>query len=784
LDGAPLPLRHPRIVLAVSLLFLVLAAVAASGTLKVLKSGGFDDPSSDSVAAAQLLHKRFPTAQPNLFVLVRDPTGDAGSAAATRVGRSMVEQLTREPGVHLVASYYRTPNTALRSANGSVGLTAVSVMGDQDVAGRTVADLHTRLAGDREGVQVRFGGITQINNDLNDRTAQDLQVAESVALPLTLLLLILVFRGVVAALLPTVIGVTAIVGAMAVLRYIAALTSVSVFSTTLITALGLGLAVDYSLLIVARYRDERARGGGDRAALQRTLRTAGRTVLLSATIVAAVLLTLLAFPLYFLRSFAYAGVATVAITVLGALGPLPALLLLLGDRIDAWRVGRPRTDSTAPDRRLWGRIAGGSMRRPVVCGLVVAAGLVLLALPLGHAQFGIPDERALPKDTESRQAADLLRTSFPGTEDGDAVAVVAPTWTADHADRGLTTYARALSGVSGIDRVDSPVGSFSGGRQVSPAAKGLRNGSGAKGRQVSPAAKGLRNGSGAKGRQVSPAAKGLRNGSGAKGRQVSPAAKGLRNGSAVRLALHTHVVPFSNQGRRLADRVRAVPVPGHQHVYVGGLAAQLADTTSSLARGLPVALSLTVLITLVLLLLATGSVLLPVKAVLLNALGLAGVMGAMVWVFNDGHMSTLLGFTPSPLAVTMPVLLICVAYALSMDYEVFLLSRIKERHDAGDSTELSVQAGLGESGPIISAAAGLLAVSFFAIGLSGVSLAKFFGLGTGIAILMDAVLIRGVLVPVFFRLAGSRAWWAPAVLKRANRRFEVTTGHESVLSAT
>lgn len=730
LDRAPLPLRHPRIILAVSLLFLVLAAVTASGTLKVLKSGGFDDPSSDSVAAAQLLHERFPTAQPNLFMLVRDPAGDAGSAAATRVGRSMVEQLTRKPGVHLVASYYRTPDTALRSANGSVGLTAVSVTGDQDVAGRTVADLHTRLAGDRDGIQVRFGGITQINNDLNDRTAQDLQVAESVALPLTLLLLILVFRGVVAALLPTAIGVTAIVGAMAVLRYVAALTSVSVFSTTLITALGLGLAVDYSLLIVARYRDERARGGGDRAALHRTLRTAGRTVLLSATIVATVLLTLLAFPLYFLRSFAYAGVATVAITVLGALGPLPALLLLLGDRIDAWRVGRPRTDSTAPDRRLWGRIAGGSMRRPVVCGLVVAAGLVLLALPLGHAQFGIPDERALPKDAESRQAADLLRTSFPGTEDGDAVAVVAPTWTADHADSGLTAYARALSGVSGIDRVDSPVGGFSGGRLV------------------------------------------------------SPAAKGLRSGSAVRLALHTHVVPFSNQGRRLADRVRAVPVPGHQHVYVGGLAAQLADTTSSLARGLPMALSLTVLITLVLLLLATGSVLLPVKAVLLNALGLAGVMGAMVWVFNDGHMSALLGFTPSPLAVTMPVLLICVAYALSMDYEVFLLSRIKERHDAGDSTELSVQAGLGESGPIISAAAGLLAVSFFAIGLSGVSLAKFFGLGTGIAILMDAVLIRGVLVPVFFRLAGSRAWWAPAVVKRANRRFEMASGHGSVLSAT
>ncbi|MCQ4084089.1 MMPL family transporter [Streptomyces sp. RB6PN25] len=707
----PLPLRHPRAVLAASLLFLLVAAVVAGGTLKALKSGGFDDPSSDSAAAAQLLREKFPTAQPNLFVLVHDQGGNAGSPAATRVGRSAVEQLSRQHGVHLVASYYLTPAAALRSADGSVGLTAVNVTGDQDAAGRMVAGLHAKLAGDRDGVRVRFGGNTQINNDLNNRTAQDLEVAESVALPLTLLLLVLVFRGVVAALAPTAIGVVAIAGALAVLRCVAALTSVSVFSTTLITALGLGLAVDYSLLIVARYREERARGGGDLAALQRTLRTAGRTVLFSATIVATVLLTLVAFHLYFLRSFAYAGVATVAITVLGALGPLPALLLLLGDRVDAWRVGRDRARRTPPEERLWGRIAGGSMRRPALCGLAVAAGLVVLGLPLGHAQFGIPDERALPKDAESRQAADLLRSAFPGSQDGGTVTVVAPAWTSDPSGAGLSTYARALSGVPGVDRVDSPVGDFAGGRVVGP---------------------------------------------------PSP---GLRAGAALRLALHSRVVPFSAQGSRLAGRVRGVPVPGGRRVYVGGLAAQLADTTSSLAGGLPLALGLTVVITLVLLFLATGSVLLPVKAVLFNALGLTGVMGAMVWVFNDGHLSGPLGFTPSPLALTMPVLLVCVAYALSMDYEVFLLSRIKERHDAGDDTELSVRAGLGESGPVISAAAGLLAVSFFAIGLSGVSLAKFFGLGTGIAIVLDAVLIRGVLVPAFFRLAGPAAWWAPAGIR-------------------
>lgn len=720
----PLPLRRPRAVLALWLLCLVLAGLVAGNTLGSLKSGGFDDPSSDSTAAAKLLRDKFPTAQPNLFVLVRSHDGDADSAAATRAGRAVVDELTRESGVHLVTSYFRTPDPALRSSDGTTGLTAVSVDGDQDTATRKVKELHTELAGEHAGVDVRFGGITQIDNDINDRTAQDLALAESVAVPLTLVLLILVFRGVVAALLPLAIGVSAIVGALAVLWALAQLTSVSVFATNLVTALGLGLAVDYSLLITARYRQERAHAE-DAAALRRTLNTAGRTVLFSAAIVACVLLSLLVFPLYFLRSFAFAGVATVAITVLGALGPLPALLLLLGDRVDKWPVLRGRPRQPPPELRLWGRIAGGSMRRPALWGLLVTASLIVLALPLGHAQFGIPDERALPKDTESRQVTDVLRHSFPGSDGGDTVTVIAPVWTGDSAGSALDGYARRLSRVPGVDRVDGPTGSY---------AKGRAHAAGAPGSD-------------------------------------------RRRGATVRFDLRTRVVPYSPEGSRLAERVRSVGVPGHREVHVAGLAAQLVDTTNALAAGLPWALGLTALVTLALLLAATGSILLPVKAVLFNALGLAAVVGAMVWVFDDGHLSGPLGFTPSPLAITMPVLLVCVAYALSMDYEVFLLSRIKERHAAGDAPRLAVRAGLGESGPLISAAAGLLAVSFFAIALSGVSLAKFFGLGTGIAILLDAVLIRGVLVPVFFRLAGPAAWWAPKPLRRLTRRLELATGH-------
>ncbi|WP_052441738.1 MMPL family transporter [Streptacidiphilus anmyonensis] len=721
-----LPLRRPKTVLYAALLFLILGGILSGGALKALKSGGFDDPASDSVAAAKVLSQKFPTAQPNLVVVVRDPGGHADGPAAAKAGADLLARLSRDPDVRIDASYFRTPVPALLSKDGSAALTEVTVAGDEDRAGRTVADLHTALAGEHDGVQVQFGGITQIDNDLNDTTAQDLATAEAIALPITLVLLILLFRGVVAALLPMAVGVTAIAGALAALRLLAAVTSVSVFATNIVTALGLGLAIDYSLLIVARYRTERTRGDGDLAALQRTMRTAGRTVVFSATIVAAVLCTLTVFPLYFLSSFAYAGLATVAITVLGAIGPLPAMLLLLGDRIDTWPVLRARGTPRAPEGRFWGRVAAITMRRPAVWGLLTLVVLAVPALPLAHAQFGIPDQRALPAAVESHQVADFLDAAFPGGRAaGDTLSVVAPDWSGDPDSRQLADYARALSAVPGVERADSPAGAFVAGRPVAAT--------------------------------------------------VPPSS--LVDGASARIDLTNEVVPYSAQGRQLAERIRAVPVPGGRTVHLAGLAAQLADTIHALTDGLPWALGLTVLLTLALLALATGSLLLPLKAVLFNALGLTSVLGAMVWVFVDGHLAHLLGFTPSPLAVAMPILLVCVAYALSMDYEMFLLARIKERHDCGEENVLAVRAGLGESGPLISAAAAVLAVSFFSIAVSQVSLAKFFGLGTGIAILLDALVIRGVLVPVFFRLAGSRAWWAPGPLRRVSRRFASASGH-------
>ncbi|MEY9872144.1 RND superfamily putative drug exporter [Streptacidiphilus sp. MAP12-33] len=720
----PVALRRPRLVLWLAVLFLVLTGALAGGASGAMKNGGFDDPASDSSRAAQLLAADFPAGQSNLVLLVQDLGGSADAPEAVAAGRHALAVLAAQPGVHVVDSYYAGGDPALRSTDGHSALTTVNVSGDEDTVARATTRLHDALARTGGPVTVRFGGVAQVTNDLTQQTDNDLALSEGIALPLTLILLFFVFRGVLAALLPLFVGVLSISGALAVLYGLGQVTSVSVFAVNLTTALGLGLSVDYSLLIVSRYREERAAGLAGPQALAVTLRTAGRTVVFSGAIVAAVLATLVVFKQYFLSSFAYAGVAVVAITVACALLPLPAALLLVGDRIDRWAFRPRRQNPPGPaETRLWGRIAGATMRRPLLAGALVVGLLAVMAWPLTGAQFGVPDERALPKGSESRVVADLARAGFPGDAD-NAVTLVSAHWPGAAADPELASYAARLSAVAHVTSVTCAAGSFEHGRQVAPPAQGAA----------------------------------------------------FTAGTATLLRVDDDVVAYSPAGERLVHAVRAVTVPAGRVVLVGGLAAQYVDVTASIGDRLPLALTLAALLTLVLLGLATGSVLLPVKAVLFNALGLGAVLGAMVWVFQDGHLAGLLDVTPAPIAVTMPVLLLCVAYALSMDYEMFVLSRIKERYGRTGDPYLSVREGLGGSGPVITAAAAILAVSFFSTAISGVSLAKLFGIGTGLAVILDALLVRGVLVPAFLRLTGPAAWWAPAPMRRLARRFSGAVG--------
>ncbi|GLY05730.1 MULTISPECIES: MMPL family transporter [Actinoplanes] len=711
--------RRPKFVLLVALLLAVLAGISGAGVVGALKTGGFDDPSSESVHARELLGEHFRTADPNLVVMIEKPGGSVDDADTRAVAQEVTGRLSTTTGVTVAGSYWVQGLPQLASRDRHEGIILVHVDGDETESAKVVAGLHDDLARDDGAVQVRFGGFTQIINDINEQVTEDLARAEGIAVPITLLLLLLVFGTVWAAGAPLLIGIFSILMTLGTLRLLGAVTDVSVFAVNMATALGLGLAVDYSLLFVSRYREQRGHDGDVVTALAATMRTAGRTILYSAATVAVALCSLLVFPQYFLRSFAYAGIAVVVATVLAAMLVLPAMLVLLGDRIEKWPLWRrrPAVTGNAP---FWGRIAAFVLRRPVLTAVPLIGLLLVLGLPFTHVQFGIADDRVLPRDAESRVVADTMREQFADTGNG-ATVLVAPAWgTGEDAVDRAVAYATDLSEVPHVTRVDTLAGSFAEGTALSRPAN---------------------------------------------------VRAGFISGDTVWFSVLSDVEPFSSDGADLARAIRATPVPDGVRVLVTGQAAQLVDITSSIGGRLPLAAGLIAGTTFILLFLLTGSVLLPIKALILNMLTMVAVFGVAVWVFQDGHLSGILGHTGAPLAVAIPVLLFCVAFGLSMDYEVFVLSRVLERHGQGADLSTSVIDGLSHSGRVISAAAGILSVSFLAMLSSGVSIIQFFGLCAALSIILDALFVRPVLVPAFMRLAGRWNWWAPRPLRAVHARF-------------
>ena len=545
--------------------------------------------------------------------------------------------------------------------------------------------------------------------------------AEAIAIPITTVLLVLVFGSAVAASLPLLIGVLSVLGTFLTLHLLVKGVDVSVYSVNLATSLGLGLGIDYGLFMVTRYREELTRR--DRtAAIVATVRTAGRTVLFSAVTVLLSLSALLVFPLYFLRSFAYAGLAAVVFAAIGAVVVLPAVLAVLGHRIDSLDLRKPvrrvlRLPAPRPaqlDTGAWSRIALVVMRRPLPIATTVIVLLLVAAAPFRSVVFSLPDDRVLPASAEGYQVAEAVRQDFP-SRDAQALQVVAP---GADGDVATTAYATALSRVNGVDRVDAATGSY------------------------------------------------------VDGAQVGPASPQLDAGGGTRLTVVPAVEFYGPEGERLVADVRAVPSPLGE-VLVDGQAASLVDTKASLGARLPLALGLIVVSTFVLLFLFTGSVVLPLKALVLNLLSLCATFGAMVWVFQEGNLGFLIGspVVTGTLDTTIPILMFCLLFGLSMDYEVFLLSRIKEVYDAtGDNTR-AVAIGLQRTGKIVTAAAALLSIVFLAFVSSDITFIKLLGLGTALAVLVDATLIRGALVPAFMRLAGAANWWAPAPLRRLHDRI-------------
>ncbi|WP_406352377.1 MMPL family transporter [Streptomyces sp. NBC_00658] len=698
---------RPRLSLLVALVLTALAVVAGSGVADRLGSGGWEDPGAQSTYATKALEREFPASQPNLLLLIDSGSASVDDPAVAAEAKRLVERLADEKGVTGVGSYWQSGSPALRAKDGHEALVAARITGEEKAAGETLDRIAPSFRGTHGPIEVEVGGPVAVRHEIQTTIREDLTRAELIALPVTLVLLVMVFGSAVAALLPLLVGIFAILGTNAVLRGLTEFTDVSVFAINLTTALGLGLAIDYALFIVRRFREELATGAEPLTAVGTTLRTAGRTVLFSSLTVAVSLAAMLLFPQYFLRSFAYAGIAVVLLAAAAALILLPAALVLLGHRVNSldmrrlFRRGKPRASSDAAGGAAWGRMANLVMRRAPVFAVATSVGLVVLGLPFLGVKFGTADDRQLPSGAESHVVQQHIREGFPGSPGGGLEVLAEGRAT----ETQYAQYKERIAALPEVLRVDGP----------------------------------------------------------------------LVNGDSAYFTVLPKGEAVDEGAQRLVGELRATNAPFD--TAVTGTAAVLVDSKHAIAEQLPWAAAFIAIVTLFLVFLLTGSVLIPIQAVLLNALSLTAMFGAVVWVFQDGHLSGLLGFTSSgSIETTLPVLMFCVAFGLSMDYGVFLLSRIKEEYDqTGDHRE-AVRFGLQRTGGLITAAAVILAVVMVAIGTSRVTNTKMLGLGIALAVLMDAMIVRSLLVPAVMRLTGRATWWAPGPLRRFHDRFGLSEG--------
>jgi RND superfamily putative drug exporter len=617
-------------------------------------------------------------------------------------------------------TYWTSHRPQQLATNGKATYVTLELTGKTDATQEaSLAAVRTTLANaDLPGITVQYGGTVTLNKEISGQVSSDLRRAELVSLPIVLVLLIIIFGSLVSAGLPLAVGILAIVCASAVLRLLTTFVSVSVFALNLVTVLGLGLAVDYALFVVSRFREELDRQPTVQRALTRTMATAGRTVAFSGVTIAASLASLTLYPETFLRSMGYGGVAVVLLDVVAATTVLPALLAILGHRVNSLRLPVPWVKSntkadaeqSASGQRLvdgvaetggWYRLAHSVMRRPLVYMVAIIALLAVMGAPFLNVIFGGYTSRVLPVSAPGRVVSETLARDFPSNATNPIQVVV----------EGVQNPAVIPAYVNQLGSVQGAAG----------------------------------------------------------------AAVAAVQGGNVLVQVAFNGDPISGAARGTLARVRAVPPPAGAHVLVGGFTAFLVDQLHSIGHVLPWMLGVMILAMLVLLFLAFGSFVLPFKAVAMNALSIGASFGAVTWIFQSGHLSNLFGFSKlGYLDATDPILMLAVVFGLSMDYEVFLLSRIREEWDASAGSDespdarnrLAVAHGLQRSGRIITSAALLLVIVVGAFATSEVTTLKLLGFGMALAIFVDATIVRAMLVPAVMRLLGAANWWAPASLAR------------------
>jgi putative drug exporter of the RND superfamily len=738
---ALMAIAAPRWVIAVAGLVMLAAGIFGVPVAKSLSSSGFQDPTSESARATQLLTDKFHQGDMQMLITVTAPDSATGPAARA-VGLGIVNHLRQAPNVAGVTSAWTAPPAEAKdlvSKDGKAGLIVAGISGGESAAQASAQTLSDEVAREypvgTTGVIVRSGGYAMVNAQINSQLQHDLLLMESIAVPLSFVVLVWVFGGVLAAALPVAVGLMAILGSMAVLRFITFSTDVSNLAPSLSTAMGLALAIDYTLLIISRYRDELADGAAPNTALIRTMRTAGRTVLVSATTVALSMAALFLFPMHVLKSFAYAGVTTVAFAALAAVVVTPAAIVLLGDRLnalDARRLARRMLHRPDPVHRpveaqFWYRSTKFVLGRALPLGLAVVVLLLIVGAPFLGVKWGFPDDRVLPTSASAHQVGDQLRNDFVDNSATAVTAVIPDTHGLTSVD--LEHYAAELSRVPDVSAVSAPTGTFVGGTRVGPPS----------------------------------------------------AATGVSQGSAF-FTLDSTAPLFSDTSQIQLNRLHAVPGPAGRPVELTGIAQTNRDSVDAITSRLPAVLGLIAVITFGLLFLLTGSVVLPLKALVLNVLSLTAAFGALVWIFQDGHLDALGTTSTGTLVANIPVLLFCIAFGLSMDYEVFLLSRIREywlnsRRTTADNDE-SVAVGLARTGRVITAAALVMSISFAALFGAHVQFMRMLGLGLTLAVLVDATLVRMVLLPASMHMLGRWNWWAPKPLVWLHDRIGLREGED------
>ena len=685
--------RRRKAAVAVFVIGILAAGGVGSMVFNRLDAGGYSNPKSDSYKVYNYLHDTLKESDPTVVIVV-DAGMDVADPTVTQKALALEARIAKEPDVTKTISFWSAGNPpTFKSSDGKAAYILVYGKGEafspasQDMG----AYFQKHYNGKVDGFTLYAGGVGVVGNAITEKISKDLSISEAISIPLTFILLAFVFGAMVASAMPLIVGVSAILGAFFILYLFTLFTDVSIYALNLTTGMGLGLGIDYALLMVNRFREELHHGKNIEDSIIITLKTAGKTVFYSGLTVFVTLLSLTFFPLGFLKSFGYAGISVVALAVFGALFGLPPILALVGHKVDK---GVIRKSAITPkEDGRWANTARYVMKRPVAVVLLAMLILGVLAAPLKNIAFSQGDSRMLPATNPAAIATALQAERFPG-QTGNPIEIIIKNGVGRESE--IATYSAQVAKVSGVLAVNPP--------------------------------------------------------------QVY--------GNDIRIVAYETMLPRTPEAQKMIHDIRDLKSPAG--TMVGGVAADYTDSQDGISQTLPWALGWIAISVLILIFIFTGSIILPIKAVLLNVLSLGATMGALTWVFIDGHLQWLVGsFTlTGTLDTSIVILISVVVFGLSMDYELFLLSRIREEHMAGKSNVESVATGLQRSARIITAAAVLLAVVFAAFITSGVTSIKSMGFGVALAVILDATIVRGLLVPALMRLFGERNWWAPKWMQR------------------